>query len=278
MAVWKAYVDFSGTDPQSTFISVGVAIATANTWNKILPRWYDVLKKYELTEYHASDFNNYAGQYSGLTKETQLSCHKELIELLAVVNLQYVIHTIRRSEFEIALGRFPQVKRFEPYDYMLEIGVFEIKYWGEKKRADADIGIIIETGEKHNSDVFHLLLRMCEHGELGKISHIEMMEKKKCFSFQIADLLAYEGYRAVMNKVTKPVRPERGSFAAIKSGNPWKHYSHNYITARDWIEKTHLWLVNNPQLHKSVRRGGPSIYGGSLPGAPLLAVGFREQF
>lgn len=243
MATWIAYCDGSGTHAESTFVTAGIVLATTNTWKKLQPRWLGVLRTYGLNRYHASDFNNSKGDFERLTRESQLLCHVELIATLSRVNLQFVTHSIRRSEFELALREMPQVQRIEPYDYLLEVGILGIKNWGEKKGLNATIDVVIESGERHGSNVFKILRKACCKGVLGKILHISISTKDDCLPLQIADLIAYEGYKNVNRHVTRPYREERQSLTAIIEGNPLKPILHGYISAKYWLENTHANLV-----------------------------------
>jgi len=238
MAVWKAFIDCAGSK-DSAFIATGIALATASTWNKIMPRWSSVLNKYQLTQYHASKFNNFEGEYSKLTPQTQLSCHKELIEILGKVNLQFIIHVLRRSEFNLALRSARISKEIEAYDYLLEIGISDLKNWGDKKGLGTSIQVFIEAGEKHNSIVFQDLLKLAKKRVFGRIQRPEFVEKKNCLQIQIADLIAHEGYKDATNEVGHIKRPERKSFTAIKAGNPLRHFLHHSVSAKYWLENIH---------------------------------------
>ena len=130
-------------------------------------------------------------------------------------------------------------KKAEAYDYLLEIAISDLMNRFAKRGLDSSLCVFIEAGEKHNSIAFQDLLKLCKHGIFGKIKHLELVGKKGNFSLQVADMIAYEGFRVATNETGPIKRPERKSFTVIKAGNPLNYYLHHSVSAKYWLENIH---------------------------------------
>jgi hypothetical protein len=102
---------------------------------------------------------------------------------------------------------------------------------------------LIEKGEKHSSFVFQILKNRINKSGSGNIKVVDISNKTDCWSYQVADLIAYEGYKNAVNQLTIRKMPERSSFTIIKEGNLLSPYLHNSVSARNWIKRTHNVLI-----------------------------------
>lgn len=228
MATWKAYIDDSGTHEESTFITAGVVIASASTWRKLLPRWEAILKEFDIKKYHAAAFNNRVGYFRKLSGKDQLACHMRLIGILSQVSLQYMAHTIRRSEFNLALKQLPPLK-IEPFDYLLDAAIPMIARLGNAKRNISEIRVIVAPGRKLRGKIYQLYSREAAEGRAGKITHVGVCGESKCAALQVADLIAYESYKHAINISRPPDFVMRKSFQKIIAGNPTRSYLHGSV-------------------------------------------------
>ena len=239
IAVWKCYIDESGTDDGQLFTTTGVAIAQHETWERFLPCWRAVLDEYGLANYHAADFNNYKNcpDYSHLSEHEQKECSKKLIGCLDKAQMQGFGFGVRVSEFSLALQKYP-IPKMRAIDMLLERSVCKIQEWGDDQPTSESIGIAIEMGQKIHSDLLTMLREAAAVGGLGKVNHIGFYRKEQCAALQVADMIAYEGFKYLTNIVKRPDLGERKSFTAMRTAIPIATHMYHSIDTEMWLRNT----------------------------------------
>lgn len=232
MSIWSVHIDESGTHPGSRFITVGGAIARVGSWQILQARWLGVLSNYGLKTYHASSFNNLWGEFEKLTETSKNSCHKELLNELAVADIEYIVYALDTGEFDL-VSQDIRGRKLTPYDYLLSCMVSDVVLWGEQNKSVSNIQVLIEAGSNMSAILCNELKLAAQKSKLFPVSHICRYDKKMIFGFQVADLIAYEAYKHLENALSRPDLPERRSLIAIRAGNPMC----SYFLERNCIEK-----------------------------------------
>lgn len=234
VTVWEAYIDESGTDDEPKFVGVGNVVAPHDVWEQLLDDWLAVLREFGLDYYHAAKFNSRKGHFDKLTIADQNGCSIRLIDLFRGRNIGAFVDVIRKSEFRLVEDSLPS-PTFEPYDLLLERSVSNTLAFASLVPGENSFRILIEAGPKMRSKLVKYLIAGCGSGKLAPIHHIGTMPKSKCPAFQVADMIAYEGFKSCLQITDRPHKGERKSFTALKENMKIKLTLHHSIDSKLWF-------------------------------------------
>ncbi|HEV2180502.1 MAG TPA: hypothetical protein VGR59_09285, partial [Gemmatimonadaceae bacterium] len=67
MNLYSAFYDAAGqeTQPELHVVACAGVVATADKWRKFEAEWRDILDRFGVSEFHAKDYANRAGQFKG---------------------------------------------------------------------------------------------------------------------------------------------------------------------------------------------------------------------
>jgi len=230
--VWIANIDESGTHIGASHTAVSSVLGSARTWQDLAPLWQDVLNKYAIAYFHATEFNCGTGQCASLSQQERIACVKELISIASNCDLEYVAYVIEEKVFGSATRMYTNLN-LSVYDYLLSTCICDLEIRGELEDSVA-MYVFIEDGCPLSKNLSKLLMKaasMRPRRSFKVIGHISHENKKKYVPLQVADIIAYESFKYFQNSSQEPSRPIRLSFEKIIKGNPLRPY----LIGEDWL-------------------------------------------
>jgi len=213
VAVLKVFMDETGTHDGAPMVAVGAVIADARVWREWTKDWDRAKKPAKV--YHATDCANLRGEWEGWSAVHRDEYVKALLPVIAKHQLRGVVVGIDMPAYEKAMAAHPHLK-----------GMFGTPYSGCFQWAvQSIIGDAINSNRKQRVAFVHE-----ENAYKGEaLEAFDWVRRNKArseamvsFSFgskadyvplQAADIVAYEGAKAVRNK--NAGRPLRRPWAAI---------------------------------------------------------------
>jgi hypothetical protein len=201
------YIDESINKDRRLF-TMSAIIAERMDWIRFEADWENCiegtnrqLKKDERTpisRYHASDFSNGKGEFTGWTKEELMDLAKQLMNVLKMHNTKTISYTIDL----VALAEaFPQWKHdhvIGGYDFLTAFLVREIGEWlGKRNNPNARVKLIHDRCQC-NQIIQESFRSLMSHPKFAHRLYFETIEPsswQECKLLQAADLVAYESMK-----------------------------------------------------------------------------------
>lgn len=226
MAFWKAYIDESGTHTNDGLKSpiVAAVVGDVVSWKRLLPIWVAILRKYGLTNYHGTDFNVGAKGFEVLHKDKKAhtKCHTELIDLLAEVDIEYIVWTLEQEIFDTVMSNYPDFK-LSIYDFLLSNTISQLELWAEERTDVEGVRVVIESGCDQTCNISRKLIDHLNESDGYKLKNTDFENKKYSPGFEVVDMLAYESFQ--YSNPDDEKRPPRMSFVKITKGHKPTFYS-----------------------------------------------------
>jgi Protein of unknown function (DUF3800) len=177
-------------------------------WENCIERINRQLKKNgraPISRYHASDFSNGKGEFSGWAKEELNDLAKQLLNVLKVHDTKTVSYTIDLVALSEAFPQWQSDPLRGGYDFLTAFLVREIGEWlGKCNNPEARVKLTHDRCDYSQTiqDSFQGLI--CNQSFRGRF-HFETIEPsswQECKLLQSADLVAYECMKDAERKIT----------------------------------------------------------------------------
>lgn len=245
MAVWIANIDESGVDRDSSYACVASVLGTAESWGKLRPFWRDILNKYGIAFFHATEFNCGEKQCKHLSEPERVNCVKELIALISNYELEYVAHVIDKSMFD-SVAKAHLHLDLSVYDYLLSTNICDLDIRVAIENSPG-MYVFIEDGCSLSTNLCNELMKVASRRKLFQmVGHISYMNKREYEPVQVADMIVYDTFKYFQNMAKKLPNPVRKSFEKIMQGNPLRPY----LIDEDWLRQ------DLPKIDEFVRKIG----------------------
>ena len=202
---FACYVDDSGTDPQSTVVTIAGLVGPVADWAEYEITARKMFQSYDIEILHTVDFHHKRGEFTGWSEDKKESFTKDLADILYPhypigVSVSIDKNAINKKKQETKkwpsmspLGcgfvRFVQIVHHKLFVSMPELQSLE----------NANLSLIIESGNKNDNELrimFQYLRSTCYK---DKLTTVIFCNKSDSYAVQTADFLAYYT-RRWMNK------------------------------------------------------------------------------
>lgn len=217
----RAFCDESYDGKQRVFCVAGY-VGRDKDWNKLSAKWTAQCSAAGLKNgFHATDFEpGRQGDVEGLNREQRIALKIALTDLVASAKIVgFAICILIREYEEIRqnnkkalriLPKSPYVRAAAWLVQMISETFNEIEYHGV-------IAYVFDQREKYSGETKKLIEKVrSEYPQLApRIGSVKYADRRKLVPLQIADNLAYESMKYVLNRKIEP-RSDRKSFLEMK--------------------------------------------------------------
>lgn len=218
VAVFKVFLDESGTHDDSTVIAVGAYIGRPQTWRDWTKAWNKAKKPIKVM--HAADCQNFKNEFEGWDAERRDAFVRPLLPVIPAHNLIGVVIGIRLEDFQAALANRPDLMEVfgSPYGACVQwtmTRVMEILAEGGKPER---IAFVHEVNQYKGEAMKAFEWVKEHHNPLVSPVSLAFGSKEDFVPLQSADILAYEGAKFLRN----PGSPRRAWLALDPDKNKIK--------------------------------------------------------
>ena len=219
--MFRAYLDESYSD---RVFSIGGYFGSERAWEGFDSEWKDVLDRYSLSVFHASEWESLYGEFQGWSLDKKISCIRELIAVIANHEIIGIHSAISLRDYE---QLFPLDSEDSPYFLCFQSCIGEIAIFAGEQQED--VAFIFDQKPEVEYRAMRLFNFAKTHDDwldrqwLGTIT---FADKRKFLPLQAADGLAYEGFKHFENEITNSGRAIRKPLDLIRKsktlyGKPW---------------------------------------------------------
>jgi hypothetical protein len=219
----EAYLDESGTHTESPIVTVGGLMATSEDWKRLSGSWRDVLDRFGLPYFHATDFEARRGPFRRLAADDRLKIQTGLIDLIRdtpSLGHTFSLHRGSPPGWEGPNERFLR----EPYKAVLpscvaEFAIRSPSFLVGSSGQDQRVNYVCDTQKQWGAGAVEVVQGMRSASEFAefrdRIGDLRFGDSRRSPPLQATDLLVYE---ILKDRLNRGIRPERRSFTRLQSG------------------------------------------------------------
>jgi hypothetical protein len=190
VVLYASYFDASGDSDTYPFFTVAGAGTTSTKWDKFEREWSAILNREGVSEFHATDFASFQGEYKGKEWKEKGKRSRFLRDLIAVIKRR----TNKLFTVTVEMGDWRLVNKsyaleeffFSPYALAGMAGVEQTIVWAKnRKTKNADLLVAFEDGDQGWEGLNNLCIKYL------KVEPIRLPKSKAC-AFQVGDMLAWK--------------------------------------------------------------------------------------
>jgi len=220
LAVLRCFCDES-YDKDSRIYTIGGFVARDNEWDRVSRQWRNCCLRSDLESYHASDVEGRYGKFSHLTQDGVIALNKELVTIIADSELAGWATSIVLDDFRKISGVNEKNKRLlGSSPYFVAMQVFLVALCGKMhdENPNQRIAFIFEEQEEFSGRAKQLYDEVKKKNPeaaqcMGSLTYAE---KRQFVPLQLADKLAYEAMKNILNVRYDPNRAERIALTRMK--------------------------------------------------------------
>ena len=219
-AVFKVYMDESGTHDGSPVVTVAAYLGRPREWREWTKKWKDALRPIKV--FHAVDAQNLSGEFSEWRTEDVGDLVKKLLPIIAESEIAAIAVGMDLRAFEAAKNDREDLRSFFPTPYVacfqwaIQI-ILNLAF--DAKNTDR-IAFIHEIND-YKSQALEAFSWIQQNGNRGSnLISLTFADKKDYPPLQAADILAYETNK----RLRKPDAPARRPWAALRANTFAVHY------------------------------------------------------
>lgn len=257
MALFEAYFDESGTHDDAPFTFVAGLIAKKSSWLSISNQWQSVLDKFQVESCHATDLNNFQGEFSGWDEEKRRAFYGKFFSVLSSESgLISIGCGVERKVFNEIVKDYPKPP-LTPYLLCAEYCLAHTGGIAMGKKHWPPVAVVFEFRQQHSSPTFEHTMSILKSPKMRKlynINSITWMAKKNVVPLQFADMFVYELYREHEAKI-QPAEIRRPVRYPLRQFAKYTQQSGELLSmekAREYIEMTQAF--NTGRLAEYLQR------------------------
>jgi hypothetical protein len=208
------FFDESGIHDDSNITVVGGWVVSVDEWSKFERHWKLLLKKEGLTAFHYADFDNSRREFEGWGKTRKEQVIQSIFKIIDSRDLRGFSGAIHMPEYKgVVSGSGTRLEdRPSPYlicqQYCLEM---------VSKKIAEDVHYVFDRQDEFDKPAIdNFWSTKNDFPEWGKhMAGIAFESKEQFVPLQYADLLAYETFKRLNNKLFRPDLPTRKSMLAL---------------------------------------------------------------
>jgi len=228
MAMFAAYFDESGTHEGSPAVAVAGFISTVEQWQCFEKEWQDILNEAGIEFFHMADHQNRHGPY----RDWDDLKHRRILErfiITARLRCRVPIGaSVPREDYRKAFGISPP---FSPYTFCALQCLAQVGRWAHDYNHQNPIAYVLESGAGYNKEL-GLISAAISGNERRKhryrFDSLSLGDKRELKPLQASDIIAYELYKEMVNRVIpgKQRRRLRRSAIELLKGKPRDYTGH----------------------------------------------------
>lgn len=213
--MWIAYFDESGHTSDSKVLTVGAVIAKIEQWENFTEKWERRLRRAKVPALHMTDFERRIEPFAGWDQHKRASFITDVAAILKNNIELGVCHSVTLDDWNAVMPAiFPAeadfVRRRGPYVLLFQSCIEDIiKY--VRVPAGLTIACVFDNSSFIRGAIADHYVSIRRDQQLEQVlGDLTFMDTSKTPPLQAADILAYEGYKHIVNQVIEyGTRPER---------------------------------------------------------------------
>jgi hypothetical protein len=236
--VLRAYCDES-YDKNSRIYTIAGFVGRDREWDRISRRWKNRCIKNELQHYHSADVEGRFGSCSHLSPQDVISLNTDLITYIVESNLVGWATSIILEDFRtVAKGsdRAKKILGTSPYFLAMQTFLVTLSCWVHEWAPNYRISFVFEEQEEFSGRAKRLYDRVKIKNPTAAecMGTLTYADKRRFIPLQIADKLAYEAMKNLLNLRHDHERAERVALTRMKDAQVIA--SLNYLN-REFLER-----------------------------------------
>jgi len=221
--MFKAYIDESGIHADAKMFVLAGYLAPVKEWDRFGKRWQDVLHKYGVKRFHASDCNSNRGEFKKFCNDREAR-NTFVSELLATISSRPRILAVNLGvvvdDFPDPHHRLVQAASGHPYyvcmkGLMASIHIVMTRWRGVSEREK--VSLVFDRQDQFRPFALERFNEIVAEDWEGKnrFHAIGFGSAMTEIPLQAADALAFDSYREFLRRREFPERPPRPSYEAL---------------------------------------------------------------
>ena len=273
IAMFRAYVDESGTDNASGCIGVGGLIADVEAWWRFEIEWRRILSEAGVKYSHMKEYAHSAGEFSkwkSKTKEFEPQREKFMQQVCDCIT-KTAIYTfgaiIAKSEYEKFVPEDLRQDMGAPYAFLGRYCIARVGVWAQENSYEEPVNLIFERGQPQTTiRVQHKILMAHEQARKQfRIGALSFMDKyigehpeDSVLPLQAADVVAYElvkhwnTFQASQERLVQPANATGVRYPLkrlMELPRDW-----NKLTSVDFKREVSVWKTVRDYARASIMR------------------------
>ena len=226
LAAIEVYFDESGTHDGSMATLVGGAMGEVSLWIMLSERWKEILDRHGVFLFHATDLNNFRGEYDGWDERKRRQFTSELLDVIIDAMPLGLGIGVDNRVYDSVKSDYLDVN-LSAYQFCCEWCISWANQHAKHIFPTKTVAIVFEAGRKLSTPTIdyineHINLPIEKQPmSMAGIASVTMAKKAEVVPLQVADLIAYELYKyrsgGAMNGLKKIRHPLAVIFANLPS-------------------------------------------------------------
>lgn len=220
--MFRAYIDESGIHSGSEMFALAGYLAPDKEWRRFIPKWQGILKKYDISVFHASKCNGNKGEFKIFDGRREMR-NLFVAELLGIISDRPRILALNVG---VAINEFPDEAHKNvfpgpghPYFVCMKSLLAQISLVMDKLfPAQERVACTFDRQDQFHGRALELfnqvLLDETWDGQRRLVS-IEFDTMARAIPLQAADAIAFDSYREFHRRFYHPERKPRPSYAVL---------------------------------------------------------------
>jgi hypothetical protein len=209
VAVLKAAMDESGTHEHSPVVTVAAHFAKPRTWQGWTVDWNRAKKPIKV--FHASDCNNFTGEFNGWTKDDRNAYAAKLLPVIPKHKIMGAAVGMQMDAFRREMASHPDLRDLfgTPYTACFQWAVHTVLDMASVLDPDMRVAFVHEVNDYKGEAIEAFEFIMERYGR--RAASLAFADKGEYVPLQAADVLAYE----TNHMLRDPARKLRPTWQAL---------------------------------------------------------------
>ncbi len=193
--MFSAYFDESGIHGESKALTVACVLSTDKKWLEFNGEWENCLRLLDLDSFHMTDYENNQGPYKTWGKDKKKEELSNMIEIIHK-HVPVLISTSLNLDDSLYIESMLN-EPSSPFELCFRSCLNQIEKWKIAKGFSEQTAIVYEKGSGYGNIIHKTYNEAKQAG--SRFRSISFDNKKESNPLQAADILAYEGYKEMVN-------------------------------------------------------------------------------
>jgi len=211
MAMFRAYFDESGTHDESRAVCLGGYVSTVAAWDRLEIEWNVMLANENLEILHRVDLENFRKEFKDWDDKRRKRLLVKATRLIRAYTMKGLFGAVFKKDFERTMPECVQRAFGGPYGWLVHDAMIGIGHWGEDRGQTAPVEYVFEEGAHGRKQVERMFKTLGKDKHWGAkllLGGWSFAKKENVVQLQTADILVYEVYKHVTNRIVDGERRE----------------------------------------------------------------------
>jgi hypothetical protein len=199
LAMFIAYFDESGHPSDTLVMTMAGVVATAKNWARFEEKWKRILRRYQVSALHMTDYESGHGEFTGWDADKRVSFIADLAGILKNTMMYGVANSLTVQDWNGTIGKDLDAsgrKRYlAPYVMLLESCITTIAE-SVSIPDEENVACVFDQNSivQHFSSIFYRALVEVRDYPIN-FGTITYADRTKIVPLQAADMIAYEAFK-----------------------------------------------------------------------------------